>query len=55
MIYTFSKTRKPSPKAMPIIPPKLRQSLGNMFSNVADSGLCSQCPKESRNIPYVKK
>lgn len=54
MIYTFSKTHKRSPK-MPIISPKLRQSLGNMFSNVVDSGVCSQCPKESRNIPYVKK
>lgn len=53
MIFTFSKTSQPIPKTIVQTHTRTRRnSVGNMF-DIMQKGPCSQCPKESRRIPYV--
>lgn len=55
MNFTFSKTSQPTPKSMNQTHTQIRRnSIGNMFA-ITQKGPCSQCPTESRRIPYVPK
>lgn len=55
MNFTFSKTSQPIPKPLFRTQPRLRRNkIENMFATT-QKGPCSQCPTESRRIPYVPK
>ena len=55
MNFTFSKTSQPIQKPLFLTHPRLRRNkIENMFA-ITQKGPCSQCPKESRGIPYVSR